>query len=53
MATDTRSRPTATSRISPSAANRNNRGGPTETLVRKYLHGTRLMPLRIKRPAAR
>lgn len=29
------------------------RPAPVEGLVRKYLHGDRLLPLRIRRPAAR
>jgi hypothetical protein len=29
------------------------RPAPVERLVRKYLHGNHLLPLRIRRPAAR
>jgi hypothetical protein len=49
---DTKSRPIPTKPTSRSGTNRD-KGSRTESLVRNYLHGNHLPPLRIRRPAAR
>ena len=49
---NTQARRIPTSPTSPSGISRG-KDDRTESLIRKYLHGNHLLPLRFRRPAAR